>query len=74
MRATKLTSFLLALAALPILGAATAGCSAGPQPIDTSTLEADNNKAVRARAIFDATGRRFETLPVTEAMLKGALS
>ena len=25
-------------------------------------------------AIFDATGRRFETLPVTEAMLKGALS
>jgi CO/xanthine dehydrogenase Mo-binding subunit len=25
-------------------------------------------------AIYDATGRRFETLPVTEAMLKGALS
>jgi len=25
-------------------------------------------------AIFDATGRRFQSLPVTQPMLKGALS
>ena len=25
-------------------------------------------------AIFDATGRRFQSLPVTQAMLKGALA
>jgi CO/xanthine dehydrogenase Mo-binding subunit len=25
-------------------------------------------------AIFDATGRRFQSLPVTTAMLKGALA
>ena len=25
-------------------------------------------------AIFDATGKRFQSLPVTEKMLKGALS
>ena len=25
-------------------------------------------------AIFDATGRRFQSLPVTQAMLKGVLS
>jgi CO/xanthine dehydrogenase Mo-binding subunit len=30
--------------------------------------------AALLNAIFDATGRRFQSLPVTQRMLKGALS
>ena len=30
--------------------------------------------AALLNAIFDATGKRFQSLPVTEKMLKGALS
>jgi CO/xanthine dehydrogenase Mo-binding subunit len=30
--------------------------------------------AALLNAIFDATGRRFRSLPVTQAMLKGALA
>ena len=43
-------------------------------PIKILALVAVLTGTPAENAIFDATGRRFQSLPVTQRMLKGALS
>lgn len=46
-----------------VLSSILIGCGAGPQPVDTDTVQKNTDANKRVRSIFDASGGDFDKVP-----------
>lgn len=54
------------LISVTAIAAILAGCGAGPQAIDTATVQKNTDANKKVRAIFDAAGGDFEKVPASD--------